>query len=102
MASACGVQDIYQLGDRVIALTGIAHLMMNDGVVFELVRDRATGRWTRHPWRILPGAPKASWLRSDGLLQVATVGHGTLLLDQHGQMSMVECASNGAPTDSVD
>ena len=96
------VQDIYQLGDRVIALTGIAHLMMNDGVVFELVRDRATGRWTRHPWRILPGAPKASWLNSDGLLQVATVGHGTFLLDQNGQMSMVECASNGAPTDSVD
>ncbi|QSX78938.1 HEAT repeat domain-containing protein [Agrilutibacter solisilvae] len=83
------VEDIYKLGSRLVAVTGLGHLFMQEGMLYELVRD-AAGRWSAHPWRALPGAPDESWLVEGGELQVS-VGDASLLVDANGTMRMAPC-----------
>lgn len=84
------VEDIYRLGDRIVVTTGLAHLSLNNGVVFCLVRD-ASNLWQAETWRILPGAPQASYLvKPDGLL-IQTWEAGTVVLDPQGGLRMARC-----------
>ncbi len=87
------VEDIYRLGDRYVAVTGIAHLSINNGLLLELSRS-ATGEWSTQPWRALPGAPATSYLLSSGELLVNVLGGGSIVVDVDGNMRMAAC---GAP-----
>jgi len=86
------VEDIYRLGDRVVVVAGLAHLSMNHGMIFELVRH-AGNSWSANPWRALPGAPTASWRLKTGELLVNTVNGGTVLVSAEGSMRMAPCAT---------
>lgn len=84
------IEDIYQLGDRLVATTGIAHLSINEGMIIELERSKS-GVWTSTPWRRLPGAPVASGLVETGELFVKVVNGGGLLVSDKGVMRMAPC-----------
>jgi hypothetical protein len=85
------IDDIHRLGDRIVAISGIAHLMLNQGAVYEIARGD-DGQWRARPWRILPGAPQASAPTPSGDLFINTVMGGPLLIDAQGRMRVVACA----------
>ena len=91
------VEDIYQLGDKYVATVGLAHITMNNGALIELDRGDS-GQWRSKAWRILPGAPRASWLVESGDLMVKTVGGGTILVFPDGGMRMATCEKFAKPT----
>ena len=84
------VEDIYRLGTGIVAIVGLAHLTMNNGAVVEL-KEGPDGRWEAKAWRILPGAPAASFLVAAQGLIVETIGHGSIRIDAEGGMSMADC-----------
>lgn len=84
------VENIHMLGERMLAITGLAHLSMNAGMILSVERD-AEGRWSTRPWRSLPGAPIASWPTTDNKLFIQTYESGGLLLSSDGRMQMAEC-----------
>ncbi len=88
---AQNIEDIHRLGDRIVATSGIAHLMLNQGAVYEVARDD-DGHWRARPWRILPGAPTESGMTASGELLVNTVMGGPLLIDAQGRMRTAPCA----------
>jgi hypothetical protein len=93
------VEDIYALGTRIVAVTGLAHLSMNLGMVYEIVR-RADGVWIARRWRGLPGAPQASALVETGELLINAYEGGSILLSPDGSMRMAPRSANqGAPPD---
>ena len=73
------VQNVVALGGRTIAVTGLAHMMFNNGVLLDVSR-RAGGPWVASPWRRLPGAPGKSWLTTTGELLVDVYRGGTILV----------------------
>ncbi len=85
------VVDIHRLGDQVVALTGLAHLMSNHGMVYAMRRD-ASGAWSARPWRALPGAPMESRPVSTGEVLIDVFGGGTVLLRPDGSFRMAPCA----------
>ena len=80
------IDGLARLGARVVAIGGLAHLMGNRGLAYEAVHD-AKGRWTAHPWRVLPGAPWGSALQSDGSWLIDT-NSGTIVLSPDGKLRM--------------
>lgn len=84
------IEDIYRLGERYIATSGLAHLTSNYGAVFEVFRkdDR---QWQARIWRTLPGAPLASWITLSGDLLIDTVSGGRIVLSEDGSMRMAPC-----------
>lgn len=87
------VEDIHMLGDHVIALTGLAHLFSNQGLVHTVSRD-ASGHWSARPWRALPGTPARSWPVKTGEVLIDIASGGTLLLHPNGSFRMAPCADN--------
>ncbi|MFL0796553.1 MAG: HEAT repeat domain-containing protein [Cellvibrionaceae bacterium] len=83
------IEDIYKLGDRYITVTGLAHLGMNRGNIFELIED--TQGWFARPWRALPGAPQTSWFVETGEILINTYSGGSVLIKADGTMRMAEC-----------
>jgi len=80
------VIDLFQLGDRIVAVTGLAHLMSNRGMVYEVkFRD---GKWTGECWRALPGAPMSSGRLESGEIFITTRRAGTLVLSSTGHFRM--------------
>ncbi len=84
------IESIYRLGARAIAVSGLAHLSRNSGVLLEVSRD-ASGSWRATPWRILPGAPRSSGMTAGGDLLVNTYAGGPVLIDARGGMRMAGC-----------
>ena len=84
------IEDIYQLGDRYIATAGLAHLSMNNGMIYQLMQTE-DGTWQAKEWLMLPGAPDSSWLVETGELLINTIGGGSILLAKNGTMRMAEC-----------
>lgn len=87
------VEDIYKLGNRFIAVTGLVHLSMNYGKIFEIARDK-DGAWYEKPWLTLPGSPRSSWLVETGELLINTYDGGSILLSADGSMRLATCASS--------
>lgn len=85
------VEDIYRLGGQIVALTGLAHLSSNRGMVHSVSRD-ASGDWSVRPWRALPGAPARSWPVKAGEVLIDVASGGTLLLHPDGAFRMAPCA----------
>lgn len=84
------VEDIYRLGTRIVVVVGLAHMMMNNGELVE-VKEGSDGRWSSETWRVLPGAPAASFLVAPQALVIETIGHGSILIDADGGMRMADC-----------
>lgn len=89
------IEDIHRLGDRIVAVSGLAHMSMNEGNLL-IVERMADGHWRTSQWRALPGAPRASWLTPEGELLVNTYRGGALLVDANGRMRMAPCAENSS------
>ena len=88
------IEDIYFLGDRIVAVAGLAHLGMNSGMIYALSHDPA-GTWSATAWRALPGAPISSWLVDTHELLVNTVAGGSLLISPAGAMRLTPCKRHG-------
>lgn len=84
------IKNIYKLGNRYIAVAGIAHMGLNTGIIYELT-STANGGWSYQSWRTLPGAPQSSWLVETGELLVNTFGGGSILISHNGSMRMAQC-----------
>lgn len=85
------IEGIFKLGQTIVAVSGLAHLSQNQGMLYALARG-SDGAWHATPWRALPGAPQRSWLAPDGRLLVNTYAGGAVLVDAEGGMSMAPCA----------
>ena len=81
---------IGRLGDHVVAVTGLAHLSGNGGVVYRLAAD-AAGQWQASPWRALPGAPRRIDIPDDGALRVDTYQGGRVAISADGTMRQEAC-----------
>lgn len=81
--------DLHRVGDRIVALTGIAHLFINEGAVY-LIERNADGQWQARPWLTLPEAPRRATPTRDGRLWVE-LGEGGLLISTDGRMAPVPC-----------
>ncbi|MGH8105630.1 MAG: hypothetical protein ACREO2_04900, partial [Arenimonas sp.] len=84
------LEDIYLHGDRYIAVTGLAHLGMNNGMLYELIPDKSD-HWSARPWRALPGAPRTSGRVESGEILVNTNRGGSVLIAKDGSMRMATC-----------
>lgn len=71
------VAAIFAHRDGAVAVTGLAHLGMNEGMLYKVVHEG--GKWTATPWRKLPGAPLASWLLKNGDILTVCIGGGVLV-----------------------
>lgn len=86
------IKDIYRLGPRIVVVTGLAHLMMSKGMLYEITRSDV-GKWKARRWRSLPGAPRTSGLVSSGELLVSTSNRVPILVSSDGAMRMAPCAA---------
>ena len=84
------VEGIHLIGNMIVAITGLAHLSSNEGMVFRL-ETNSVGAWKAKPWMALPGAPRSSWPMETGELLVNTYSGGSILLSEEGEMRMATC-----------
>jgi HEAT repeat protein len=84
------IEDIYRLGNDYVAVTGLAHMLMNNGLIYRL-EQASNDRWTATPWRALPGAPNSSWPVETGELLINVNRGGSILVDRTGAMRMMPC-----------
>ena len=80
-------EAIYKTERGIFAVTGLAHISMNSGFVFE-VSTSTDGSWTAAKWRALPGAPRFSRLLKDGNILVSCHG-GIVLVSPDGDMKLL-------------
>nr|WP_231734559.1 HEAT repeat domain-containing protein [Lysobacter gilvus] len=79
------VKDLHVLGKRIVMLEGLAH-----GAIHEIARA-PDGTMRATPWRILPGAPRTSWITEHGELLIQLESAGTVLVSPDGNMRMAPC-----------
>lgn len=84
------IENIYKHGDRYIAITGLAHMSMNDGMIYELLQTK-DGNWQTNEWLKLPGSPASSRLVETGEILINTIGGGSILLSDNGSLRMATC-----------
>ena len=84
------IGGLFKLGERFIAVTGLAHLSLNDGMIYEV--KLAGGKWKAEPWRALPGAPQCSGKVENGEVIVATHGGGVVIISEGGHLRMCDIA----------
>ncbi|WP_299265392.1 HEAT repeat domain-containing protein [uncultured Psychrosphaera sp.] len=90
---SANIEDIYKLGGAIISTTGLAHLGMNDGMIYKFARDE-NDNWVADEWIKLPGSPKSSWFVETGELLINVLRGGTLLLSKDGTMRVAPCKGN--------
>lgn len=83
------IEDIYKLGEQYIAVTGLSHLFVNNGLIYQL--HKQGNEWQVKPWINLPGAPETSWFVETGELLINTSGGGSILLSPEGNLRMAPC-----------
>lgn len=87
------IAGIFRLADGVVAISGLAHLQLNRGLLLR-ISEEEPGHFVAIPWRRLPGAPASSWLLEDDELLVNTYGGGSVIVDKTGDFRMAQCISN--------
>ena len=87
------IEDIYLLGSQLVATSGMAHMMLNDGFLVRIDKND-TGRYVATPWKRLPASPGTSWLIDGGNLLVNTYSGGSVIIDADGNFRMAECTAN--------
>jgi len=93
-----GNQEAYTLGNKRIAIAGLAHMVSNDGLVFEILRE-ADSKWDAEPWRALPGAPRSSEITGSVEILISTHSRGNVILSEDGTMRMARRSDQGSPKD---
>ena len=84
------VRDLHLVGDRIVAVVGLAHLGLNAGSLYEVHREPGN-EWTASIWRVLPGVPvTARPVQPEGLL-IETVRKGSVVVLPNGEMRMARC-----------
>jgi HEAT repeat protein len=84
------IQDIFLLGNQLVAISGLAHLGMNNGMLLRIEKNRS-GHYAAIPWKRLPAAPDTSWLVEGGGLLVNTQKGGSVMVDAAGRIRMAKC-----------
>jgi hypothetical protein len=87
------VEDVYFLGKDIVAVTGLAHLISNYGMIYKVAQS-ADGTWVATAWRALPGAPESSSLVDTGELLVNVFDGGSILVSAAGVMRMASCTAS--------
>ncbi|MCG8370775.1 MAG: hypothetical protein MJA32_09725, partial [Proteobacteria bacterium] len=87
------IEDIFTLDGQLVAISGLAHMIGNRGVLLRIDEDQAA-KYSVVPWKRLPGAPHSSWLIEGGELLINTYGGGSVVIDAKGNLRMAECASS--------
>lgn len=82
---SANVEGIHELGGKVVVVTGLAHMLTNEGVLYRVKRG-TTGDFEVTRWKTLPGAPRESGMLADGSLYVSCVG-GAVVIKPDGTMS---------------
>lgn len=80
---------LYQVGDEIFALTGLAHMGSNEGAVAK-IRKGERGEWIVANWRILPGDPRSAVVLKNGDLLANCFGSGLILVSPDGKMKYLE------------
>jgi HEAT repeat protein len=83
------IENIYPTAAGIMALTGLWHMTMNNGMVHKLSKN-SSGQWQAEPYITLPGAPGGSSLLENGSILVHTYG-GSVIINNQGQISMANC-----------
>jgi hypothetical protein len=83
------IEDIFTLNKSVFVIAGLAHLSLNNGMVYRLQQD-AAGKWQAEPFLRLPGAPQSSYKVIGNKILVKTYG-GTIVFDEQANTKMATC-----------
>jgi len=83
-------QNIFLLGRQIVAVSGLAHLSMNNGMLLRIDRD-GRGGYAVRPWKRLPAAPETSWMLEGGAMLVNTFEGGSVIIDTAGNLRMADC-----------
>lgn len=84
------VFDVFRFGERIVVITGLAHMGINDGEIHSL-SPGPSGVWKASLWRVLPLAPQNARRVGDGLLRIEMYGGDSILLAADGTMRMAPC-----------
>lgn len=90
------IEDIYQLGEQLIATAGLAHLSGDYGRIYRLKRLKANSTANNNKaymadfWLELPSTVKSSWRVEGGELLLNT-NKGSILLSADGSLRMAPC-----------
>jgi hypothetical protein len=90
------IENIFTLGDNLVATSGLTHLFLNDGILLKIELN-SFGRYIARPWKRLPAAPVKSSRLKDGDLLVNTHDGGSVIIDAKGTMRMAECKTVASP-----
>ncbi len=90
------VNDLFKLGRKYLAVTGLSHLNTNRGLVYE-VKLVESGRWFCELWRALPGAPRSCGKLPSGDVFIGTGGGGNIILAQDGTFTMASPEPGTSP-----
>ena len=83
------VRDIFKFDGFFVAISGVAHLRINRGVVYRIQKD--ADDWKVDHWIALPGAPEDTWLAETGEVVIDTYSGGTIMLSEDGNLRMSPC-----------
>ncbi|MCH9693196.1 MAG: HEAT repeat domain-containing protein [Gammaproteobacteria bacterium] len=86
------IEDIFPLGDQLVATSGLAHLFSNQGVLLR-INEAGRSKYLVTPWKRLPAAPISSWLIEGGELLVNTNSGGSIIVNGDGIIRMAECVA---------
>lgn len=86
---ATNIFTLTTLGGRTIAVTGLLHMAIAQGAIYDISRD-ATGMWHATPWRGMDGPPLWTAMAKDGKLHIGLPTY-TLLLSPDGTMEQGTC-----------
>lgn len=81
------VDDLFTLGGKTIAITGLSHMTIHYGCVYE-IKPTESGQWVAELWRTLPGAPKLCGKLPSGEIFISTSGGGDVILSPDGTFRM--------------
>ncbi|MBL9188019.1 MAG: HEAT repeat domain-containing protein [Opitutaceae bacterium] len=91
-------QGIVRMPFGIVAVTGVAHLMINHGFLYAV--DFEPGRTpTARRWKSLPGAPRRVGVLENGNLFVACVG-GDIVVTPSGEMLAADAKHTAPPAQS--
>lgn len=82
--------DLYQLGDRYIAIANYIQPGVAAGMIYEL-RQNSKAQWTGELWKLIPGVVEEASMLEDGELLIHTATGGSLLLNEQGRLRLAQC-----------
>ncbi|TMP35301.1 HEAT repeat domain-containing protein [Pseudoalteromonas rubra] len=86
------IEDIYVLGEYAYVITGLAHMLLNNGLIYRL--EHTDAGYNIKPFYRLPGAPITSWKINKESVLINTVS-GSVVFHPKKGLRMANCnASN--------